>query len=53
MKGDCGICLDISLAERPGHDVKWPQLIAVINVDLTGLKAAEWNYLVSSRLVFS
>ena len=39
--------------ERPGHDVKCPGLMAVIKVDLIGLKDAAWKYLVSSRLVVS
>ena len=51
MKGDCGRCLDVRLAERPFCDIKWPQLMAVMKVDLTGLKAATWKYLASSRLV--
>ena len=53
MKGDCGRFLEIRLAERPGHDVKWPRLMAVLKVHLTGLKAAAWNYLASSILVMS
>ena len=53
MKDDCGIFLEIRLAERPGHDVKWPLLMANMKVDLTGLKAATWKYLVSSRLMVS
>ena len=53
MKGDCGRCLEIRLAERPGHDVKWPRLMAVMNVYLTGLKAAAWKYLASLSLVVS
>ena len=53
MKEDYGRCLEIMLAESPGHDVKWPRLMALINVDLTGLKAAAWKYWVSSSLVLS
>ena len=40
MKGDWGRCLEIRLTDRPGHDVKWPLLMAEMKVDLTGLKAA-------------
>ena len=39
MKEDWGRCLEIRLADRPGHDVKWPLLMAAMKVDLTGLKA--------------
>ena len=39
MKGDWGRYLEIRLADWPGHDVKWPLLMAAMNVDLTGLKA--------------
>ena len=53
VKGDCGRFLDMRLAERPGHDVKWPWLMAVMKVDLTGLKAAAWKYLESSCLFVS
>ena len=53
MKGDCGRCLEIRFAERPGHGMKWPWLMAVINVDFTGLKAAVWKYLASLSLVLS
>ena len=53
MKGDCGRFLDIRLSERPGHKVKWTRLMAVMKVDLTGLKDATWNYLASSYLVVS
>ena len=40
MKGDWGIYLDIRLADSPGHEVKWPLLMAAMKMDLTGLKAA-------------
>ena len=39
MKGESGIFLEMRLADRPGHDVKWPLLVAAMKVDLTGLKA--------------
>ena len=39
MKEDFGRCLDMRLAERPGHDLKWPRLMTAMKVDLTGLKA--------------
>ena len=29
MKGDRGRCLEMRLAERPGHDVKWPIVVDV------------------------
>ena len=45
--------MEMSLAERMGHDVKWLQLMAAIKVDLTGLKTDTWNYLASLRLVVS
>ena len=53
MKDDCGRCLEIMLAERPVHDVKWPFLMVDMKVDFTGLKAAAWKYWSSSRLVIS
>ena len=53
MKKDCGRYLEIRLAERTGHDVKWPLLMAEMKVDLTGLKAAVWNYWASFHLVVS
>ena len=53
MKGYCGRCFEMRLAERPGHDVKWPRLMEAMKVYLTELKAATWNYLVSLRLVLS
>ena len=53
MKEDCGRCLEIRLVEIPGHEIKWPLLMAEMNVDLTGMKAAAWNYWASSRLVLS
>ena len=53
MKGGCGRFLEVRLAERPGHDVKWPRLVAVMKVYFTGPKAAAWKYLASSRLVVS
>ena len=51
MKGYCGGCLEIRLAERSGRDVKWLRLMAVMKVDFMVLKAASWKYLASSRLV--
>ena len=53
MKRDWGRCLDMRLADRPGHEVKWPLLMATMKVELTGLKAAALNYWASSRLVMS
>ena len=53
MKEYRGKYLEIRLAERPVRDVKWPLLMANMKVDLTGLKAATWKYLVSSRLMVS
>ena len=40
MKGDWVRCLEIRLADRPDHDVKWKLLMSAMNVDFTGLKAA-------------
>ena len=53
MKGDCGRCLEMRLAEIPFHDVKWHWLMAEMKVYLKGLKAYAWKYLASSRLVVS
>ena len=53
MKEDCGRYLDIRFAERPGHDGKWPLLMADMKVDLTGMKAVSMKYWASSRLVVS
>ena len=35
----------------PGHDVKWPLLMAEIKLDLTGMKDSAWKYWESLRLV--
>ena len=40
MKGYWVRCLEIRLEDRPGHDLKWPLLMAAMKVDLIGLKAA-------------
>ena len=40
MKGDWGRCLDMRLVDRPGHEVKWPLVMAAMNVYLKGLEAA-------------
>ena len=53
MKEYRGRFLEMRLAERPGHDVKWPQLMTAMKVDLTGMKAAVWKYLAILRLVVS
>ena len=53
MKGYWGRCLEIRLAERPFHDVKWPLLMAAIKVELTVLKADAWKYWESLCLVVS
>ena len=53
MKEDCGIFLEIRLAESPGHDVKWNLLMGEMKVDFTGLKADAWKYWVISSLVVS
>ena len=52
MKGNCGRYLYIRSVKIPSHDVKWARLMAVINVDLMGMKAASWKYLASSKFVF-
>ena len=38
-KGDWERCLEMRLADMPGHEVKWLLLMAAMKVDLTGLKA--------------
>ena len=48
-----GRYLEIRLAERPGHDMKWPLLMAAIKVELTVLKADAWKYWESLCLVVS
>ena len=53
MKGDCGRCLEMRLAESPGRDVKWPRLMVAMKVDLTGLKTDAWKYLASLHFVLS
>ena len=53
MEGGCGRLLEMRFVERPGHDMKCPQLMAVMKVDLTGLKDSAWNYLATSRLMVS
>ena len=40
VKGDWVRCLEMRLADRPGHEVKWPLLMATTKVDFTGMKAA-------------
>ena len=47
MKGYCGRCLEMRLTETPGYEVKWPWLMVVIKVDLTGLKADLGKYMAS------
>ena len=53
MKWDCERCLEMRFAERPGDDMKWPRLIAIMKVDLTGLKDLAWKYLAGLSLVVS
>ena len=53
MKRDCGKFLEMRLAERTDHDVKWHWLMVVMRVNLTELKDATWYYLASTRLVVS
>ena len=36
---------------RPGHVVKKPVVMAVVQVDTTGLKSALWRYFIMSDLV--
>ena len=45
MKGYWEICLEIWLVERPGHDVKWPLLMAVMKLDLTAPVGCSMNVL--------
>ena len=53
LKGGFGRFLEMSLAERPDHDVKWPRLMVAMKIDFKGLKSAAWKYLASFRLVAS
>ena len=36
---------------RPGHVVKKPAVMTVVQVDTTGLKAAQWRYCILSDFV--
>ena len=36
---------------RPGHVVKKPAVIVVVQVETTGLKAAQWRYCIMHDLV--
>ena len=38
MEEDWGRCLEIRPTDRPGHDVKWPLLMAEMKVYLKGMK---------------
>ena len=40
MKGDWGNVLEMRLTDSPGHEVKWPLLMAAMKVELKGTKAA-------------
>ena len=40
-----------SVELRPSHVVNKPAVIAVVQVETTGLKAAKWRYLIMSDLV--
>ena len=56
MKGDWGRCLEMRLADRPGHEVKWTLLMAATKAELTGIKAAadcalEDSFLQSRKVV--
>ena len=46
-----GIFLRTRAEVRPGHVVNKPDVMAAVQVDKTGLKAAQWRYLTMSDLV--
>jgi hypothetical protein len=46
----CGSCLLTAAVARPGQVVKYSRLMAAIQVDLTGLNAAAWRYLIMRRM---
>ena len=46
-----GECFQTIVELRPGHVVKKPAVIAVVQVDTTELKAARWRYFIMSDLV--
>ncbi len=48
---DLGRCFVISVAVRPGHELKWPRLIAHRSVDGSGLKAQAWRKAARSCVV--
>ena len=46
-----GKCFRTRAELRPGHVVKKPEVIAVVQVDTTRLKDARWRYCIMSDLV--
>ena len=48
-----GKCLRKIAEVDPGHLVKKPEMMAAVQVDTTGLKAARWSYWTMSYLVES
>ena len=48
-----GKCLRTRSEVNPGHVVKKPEVMAVVQVDTTGLKADQWRYWKMSDLVES
>ena len=46
-----GKCFQTRAELRPGHVVKKPAVMAVVQVDTAGLKAARWRYCIMSDLV--
>ena len=46
-----GKCLRTRAEVRPGHVMKKTAVIAVVQADMTGLKAARWSYCIMFDLV--
>ena len=46
-----GKCLRTREEVRPGHVLKKPAVMEVLQVDTTGLKDARWRYYIMSDLV--
>ena len=46
-----GNCLRTRAEVRPGYVVKKPEVMEVVQVDTTGMKAPRWRYCIMSDLV--
>ena len=46
-----GKCLRTRSEVRPGHVVKKPAVMVVVQIDTAELKAAQWRYFIMSELV--